>query len=276
MAKQLDWQVLLRIDDLDGPRNKPGAVAAAQRDLRWLGLDWGQMTPLPSSRVPHYENVVTQISQAGRVFPCSCSRADVIATASAVSEDGAAVYQGACSGRAMATRTSGDVLRLQVEGQVVLSDLQGRVEAHDLADLGAFVIQRADGGISYQLASAVDDFDYGVTHIVRGDDLRDSSVRQTYLRRLLYPGAGEVRYLHLPLVVGVDGRKLAKRHGDTRVAQLRELSWSPGRVRQLLAGWCNFNIGEDDSIEAWVEAFDVARISSRSVVCDPKKLGIYS
>ena len=117
-------------------------------------------------------------------------------------------------------------------------------------------------------------WDAGVTHIVRGDDLRDSTFRQTYLRRLLQPDAAEISYMHLPLVVGPDGRKLAKRHGDTRATKLRDLGWSPGRVRRLLAAWCGFDLAEEATPLAWAEAFELDRVPCAPIVFDPVFVGL--
>lgn len=136
--------------------------------------------------------------------------------------------------------------------------------------LGDFVIMKGDGTAAYQLASALDDAAMGVTDVVRGDDLVDSTPRQLALWRALTPGVREPGFCHLPLVVGPDGRRLAKRHGDTRISMYRERGVPAGRVLELLARWSGMEVeeGEIGSAGDLVGRFDLARMPREQVVFD--------
>ena len=261
LARRLGWRVILRVEDLDGPRIKPGADRQAVADLKWLGIDWDGEGVYQTGRLYLYNRAVEALLAGGNVYPCVCSRKEVEAAASAPhAEDGAAVYPGTCRGRFAsideARLQSGrePALRFAVPpdeaGIVTFTDRFCGTLRFDVArELGDFVIAKAaepDRGAgtigssrtpAYQLAVVVDDAEMGVSDVVRGDDLLDSTPRQI----LLYRGLGLTdrtpRYWHLPLVIGPDGRRLAKRHGDTRLSHYRDLGVEPGRVLALLARW---------------------------------------
>ena len=135
---------------------------------------------------------------------------------------------------------------------------------------------KADGTAAYQLAVVVDDAEMGVTEVVRGDDLVDSTPRQILLYRALGLEDRMPRYWHLPLVVGADGRRLAKRHGDTRIARYREREVSVGRVLSLLAPWCGMEVGDVGSARELVGRFDVARMPREQIVFDHAMLPVES
>lgn len=247
LARKRGWKVLLRIEDIDGPRIKAGADRQLIEDLRWLGLDWDEGPVYQSQRLAIYRQAIARLVASGQAYACVCSRKEVDAAASAPhAEDGAAVYPGTCRGRfasmEIAARESGraPALRFAVpEGIVEFSDEFAGAQRCDVArELGDFVIAKADGTPAYQLAAVADDADMGVTDIVRGDDLLDSTPRQIRIYRALDLVDRIPHYYHLPLVVGTDGRRLAKRHGDTRLSHYQDSGVSPGRVLALLARWC--------------------------------------
>jgi glutamyl-tRNA synthetase len=136
----------------------------------------------------------------------------------------------------------------------------------DVSNLGDFVIAKADGTPAYQLAVVVDDADMAVTHVVRGDDLLDSTPRQMLVYRALGLEAKIPQYTHLPLVIGADGRRLAKRHGDTRLSHYRKLGVKPQRLLALLARWSG--IADTDAVEArqLIGRFDLSHLSREPVV----------
>jgi glutamyl-tRNA synthetase len=251
LARQNGWKVILRIEDLDGPRVKAGADRQAIEDLRWLGLDWDEGPIYQSPRQALYAKAIQRLLQSGHAYPCVCSRKEVDQAASAPhAEDGATIYPGTCRGRFgsmdEAQRATGRVpaVRFRVPDAVIgfVDQVHGPQECKAARALGDFVIAKADGTAAYQLAVVIDDADMGVTDIVRGDDLLDSTPRQLLLYEALgYPPASVPRYWHLPLVVGTDGRRLAKRHGDTRLAFYREQGVSPQRMLQLLGRWCGMS-----------------------------------
>jgi glutamyl-tRNA synthetase len=276
LARKMGWEIVLRIEDLDGPRIKAGADAAAIADLQWLGLDWDEGPIYQSSRLEVYQKAMTQLIATGRVYPCVCSRKEVEQAASAPhAEDGAVVYPGTCRDRfasmAAARAASGrePALRFRVPpGEVRWMDAGRAKQVCDVSrELGDFVIAKADGTPAYQLAVVVDDAAMGVTHIVRGDDLIDSTPRQILVYRALGLADQIPEYRHLPLVTGEDGRRLAKRHGDTRLSYYREMGVTAGRILALLARWCNIAI-ESDTVKLGelLERFDVSRLPGTATV----------
>jgi glutamyl-tRNA synthetase len=250
LARRFGWRILLRVEDLDGPRIKQGADRQAVEDLRWLGLDWDDGPIYQSPRIRVYGDAIDSLINRGHAYPCICSRREVETAASAPhAEDGAAVYPGTCRGRFMSVdqaRTEGGrepAIRFAVpEGVIHFKDeVSGEHSLNLATQLGDFAIARAAGAgwePAYQLAVVVDDAAMAVNHVVRGDDLLDSTPRQIMVYRALGLADRVPRYYHLPLVVGPDGRRLAKRHGDTRLSTYRQRGVSPARVLSLLARWC--------------------------------------
>ncbi len=241
---------LMRVEDLDGPRVRPGLEARILDELRWLGLDWdegpdvgGPCGPYRQSALgDHYRAALSRLREAGLAYPCFCSRAEIAAAASAPhgpSDEGPR-YPGTCRGlppeevarRSVARRPS---WRLRVEpGEVAFQDGVHGPCAHDVSrETGDFVIMRADGIAAYQLAVAVDDAAMGITSVVRGDDLLPSTSRQLLVYRAL--GLAAPTFAHVPLVVGEDGARLAKRHGARSLGELRERGAAPEAVVGLLA-----------------------------------------
>ncbi|MFW6146244.1 MAG: tRNA glutamyl-Q(34) synthetase GluQRS [Planctomycetota bacterium] len=275
LARKRGWRLLLRVEDLDGPRVKAGAAAQAIEDLQWLGLTWDEQTPDQSQRAEVYAEAVRTLQAAGRAYPCSCSRKDVQRAASAPHrEDGIVVYPGTCRGRwadeDAARRASGrpPAIRMAVDGAAIaLDDRIAGAQQFDLrATCGDFVIRKADGVAAYQLAVVLDDAAGGVTDIVRGDDLLDSTPRQLLLQRALDLAPGPT-YWHLPLVIGPDGRRLAKRHGDTRLAHYRDCGVTPERLLGLLAFWSGqLDRRKPVSMRDLIDAFDIERLPRDAVV----------
>lgn len=243
-------RLILRMEDIDSPRIKPGAAAQALDDLHWLGLDWdegpdcgGPHAPYEQTgRFVHYQAALSQLQAAEKVYPCTCSRTDVSAAASAphFGQEGP-IYPGTC-----AYRSASDAQQLARDGQPFCWRYRASSQMRKINDLvagekscavreqlGDFVVAKNDGLPAYQLAVVVDDHAMGVTEVMRGDDLLPSAFRQLELYDFF--GWTPPTFAHLPLVVGEDGRRLAKRHGDTRLALLRELGVSSERLVGLLA-----------------------------------------
>jgi glutamyl-tRNA synthetase len=246
LARQNGWHILLRIEDLDGPRIKRGADAQLMEDLRWLGLNWDQGPTFQSSHTNVYHETVEKLLSARLAYPCICSRKEVATSASAPhAEDGAAVYPGTCRDQYDSVESAQHVggrtpaIRFRVPDQSVeFNDrFAGPQQFDPCRELGDFVIAKADRTPAYQLAVVVDDHTMNVTNVVRGDDLLDSTPRQMLLYRALGWERSIPAYWHLPLIVGTDGRRLAKRHGDSRLATYRDRGVEPRRVVSLLARW---------------------------------------
>lgn len=233
---------VLRIEDLDAPRVRAGATEAILADLRWLGLDWdegpdvrGPHAPyVQSERAAIYENALSALRLAGAVYPCTCSRKEIALVASAPHGEEAR-YPGTCrSGPTHPDRAPAWRFRMD-DSPSFVDAVHGDVAGIDGGD---FVVQRADGVFAYQLACVVDDRAMGVTEVVRGDDLLSSTPKQIALHRALArsDGLGEApAWLHVPLVLGADGERLAKRHGAPSIGELRDAGVSAETIVGRLA-----------------------------------------
>jgi len=201
----------LRIEDLDPLRTVPGSEDELLRTLECYGLEWDGPLLRQSERFSAYQAALEQLSEQGVLFPCSCSRKEIFATAPHVGEEGP-IYPGTCRDGLRAGQQA-RALRLRVDEQIIsfTDALYGPYQQNLAADVGDFILKRADGLFGYQLAVVVDDGASDVTEVVRGADLLASTPRQIYLQRLL--GLPTPAYLHLPLALGDDGEKLSKRHG---------------------------------------------------------------
>jgi glutamyl-tRNA synthetase len=269
LARQRGWKVLMRVEDIDGPRIKPGAAEEMLAELRWLGLDWSEPAVWQSRRMGQYESALARLAAMGAAYPCACSRKDVLMASGAPhAEDGAGAYPGTCRGvyasAADASAAAGRpaAWRVKVTPEAItVADRFAGPRHFDLArTCGDFVVYRGRHLPAYQLAVVVDDAEAGVDAIVRGEDLLESAARQIHLRRLLGLGP-EPAYWHLPLVVGPDGRRLAKRHGDTRLATYRQAGATPQRVLGLLAAWSGaIDRPRELSMEDLLGRFDLDRL----------------
>jgi len=278
LARQNGWKIILRIEDIDGPRIKAGADQQAIDDLKWLGIDWDEGPIYQLPRMEKYRAAIEQLVEMKRAYPCVCSRKEVELAASAPhAEDGAAIYPGTCRGKFAsvddARRASGKepAIRFQVTDEPVdWTDLfAGPVVSNPARELGDFVIAKADGTPAYQLAVVVDDAAMGITHVVRGDDLLDSTPRQILLYRTLGLDEEIPQYMHLPLIVGDDGRRLAKRHGDTRLSTYRENGVSPARVLGLMAKWCGLGEYDEIDLSTMLQKFDLEKVPRERIVFKP-------
>jgi glutamyl-tRNA synthetase len=255
-ARSRGGRVVLRIEDIDSPRVKPGAAEQAVEDLRWLGLDWDEGPVVQTERLGLYEDALRRLQERELVYPCTCTRADVERAASAPHlEHEGALYPGTCTGRgardAEALTRAGRAFcwrfRVPAQSPGFADGFRGPT-ALDLRSAGGdFVVWKAAGSPAYQLSVVVDDAGQGVTEVVRGDDLVPSTPRQLLLYEAL--GLPAPSFAHVPLVVGPDGRRLAKRHGDTRLSALRAAGVPAQAVLGLLAWSCGW-VGRIEPVRA--------------------------
>jgi len=207
------------MEDLDLPRNAPGAADAILRTLEAHRLLWDEEVAYQSTLTERYGAALERLTSQGLVYPCACTRKEL--GDSVIAVDGAAIYPGTCRGGLPPGRVA-RALRLRVHGDVSVADrIQPPLVQRLEQEVGDFVLRRADSVYAYQLAVVVDDAAQGITDVVRGADLADNTPRQIHLQRLL--GLASPSYLHTPLVLGADGQKLSKQNGGRAIDTTRPL-----------------------------------------------------
>jgi glutamyl-tRNA synthetase len=277
-ARAAGGRFVLRVEDLDTARVRPGTMERQLDELRWLGLDWdegpdagGDRGPyVQSERMDHYERALRTLAEGGRLFACACSRRDIARSASAphAGEEGPR-YPGTCRGRAVPPglpsylrHGAGELaLRFRVPaGSVAFVDgIAGPCAPEPAAESGDFVVRRRDGVPAYQLAVVVDDAAMEITHVLRGADLLSSTARQLLLYRAL--GVAPPAFLHVPLLLGDDGERLAKRHGPVGLGELREAAVDPRALVGWMAATCGLaGPGERLAPRDLLPGWDAARI----------------
>ncbi len=251
-ARQQDGQVVLRIEDLDTARCPRRYAEQMERDLIWLGLDWDEGPGADGGNGPYKQSLRTALYQSalehlegmGLVYPCFCTRAELHAASAPHREDGQVVYAGTCRNltveeAALRSRTRLPALRLRVPDEVwgFTDGHMGSYQENLASDCGDFLLRRSDGMFAYQLAVVVDDAAMGVTEVVRGADLLDSTPRQLYLYSLL--GLTPPSFYHFPLLLTAQGRRLSKRDADAGLDALERAS--PAEILGKLAYLAGFN-----------------------------------
>lgn len=294
-ARSQRGRLILRMEDLDHPKVKPWAVQQTYEDLAWLGLDWDEgpvpapgHAPLPaeeatqyvqSARQDHYRKAFETLRTKGLAYPCTCSRKDIEAAQSAPHAGEDLVYPGTCRDRyhdeAQAEAESGRApawrFCMPRKISMFLDGFHGMQKA-PLWEMGDVVVAKSGGEAAYQLAVVVDDAAMGITEVVRADDLLMSTHKQLALYMAL--GLNPPAFLHVPLVTGPDGRRLAKRHGDTRISHIRDAGTPPERVVGCLAhscGWAEW--GEEITTRDLLERFDLSTIDKNPVIVDDRVKG---
>jgi glutamyl-tRNA synthetase len=274
MARQRGWKIVLRIEDLDGPRIKPDAAQQAIDDLAWLGIDWDEGPTYQTPRLARYREVLQKLIDTGHVYPCVCTRKEIEQAASAPhAEDGAAVYPGTCRGRFKNAADAEQQSGRQPAWRFAMPDMTfefrddfAGVKQFDLkTQIGDFVVAKPDGTPAYQLAVVVDDHDAGVTQVVRGDDLLDSVPRQAMIYHALGWDDSLPNYTHLPLLLGHDGRRLAKRHGDTRISSFRASGYSRDHLLGRFGQWLGVGDGRPLTPSMILERFDLGKLPQTPV-----------
>jgi len=263
LARKLGWRVVLRVEDLDGPRIKQGADRLAVELLEWLGMDWDDGPVYQSADLSPYQTALELLRRQGDIYPCDATRKQIEAALSAPNEgdhelrypppeDWARLGLGQAERGAGAPSTESDhpnapplladdryAWRLRVPDEAIAftDALHGAQEINVQQHVGDFVVATKAGLPAYQLAVVVDDARQGVTQVMRGDDLLSSTARQVLLYHRLGLSDQIPSYTHLPMVYGEDGRRLAKRHGDTRLVRYMSDGVPVERVIGLLGYW---------------------------------------
>lgn len=264
LARHAGARFLLRIEDLDAERSRPEHEAGQLADLRALGLDWDGEPLRQSARGARYAEALARLTADGRTFPCWCTRRELREAASAPhGRSGDGRYPGTCRDLGAADRArlaherGTPAVRLRAEG--------ARATAHDrfhgavTSVVDDVVLARGDGAFAYHLAVVVDDGEQGVDEVCRGDDLLDVAPTQAHLATLL--GLAPPIYAHVPLVLGADGRRLAKRDGAVTLADQAHRGRDAASVRAALAVSVGLTSpGEDADLPSLLRAFEPARL----------------
>jgi glutamyl-tRNA synthetase len=281
-ARHTGGTFILRVEDTDVVRSTAAAVEQVQIDLRWLGLDWDEGPVLQSTRFDRYLDAAQQLEDQGDAYECFCTEEEIKARNDAARAEGRVPgYDGRCRDLTPAQRDA-----FVAEGRVASIRFRtpddGRSEFVDIirghvsvawSTVSDFVIVRSNGTPVFFLANAVDDLEMSITHVLRGEDLLDSTHRVLALRRAL--GADDQpAYAHLPLILGPGGGKLSKRHGAVSVEEYRDAGYLPAAVVNYLAllGWAPADEGEMLSLDALIEAFDLERVHHAAATFDAQKL----
>ena len=250
-AKHHGGQWLVRMEDLDPPREVPGAADDILRTLEAFGLHWDGEVRFQSHRNEAYEEVLATLMGNDLAFGCGCTRKELA---------GHEVYPGHCSnGLPMEKEARSFRFRIGADPWNWRDGVQG-MQAFHANEIGDFVVRRADGFWAYQLAVVTDDLDQGVTHVVRGADLLDSTPRQMALRQALEPNAPALHWAHLPVLVNGEGQKLSK---QTLAEPVSKTDATQLMLRTLdLLGQ---SLPESEAMDDWVAAGDVGAVLDHAV-----------
>lgn len=275
-ARSTDREFLVRVEDLDRHTSSIELEQRQLADLSALGLDWDGEIVRQSERFDLYRVEIERLETAGLVYRCYCTRREIRAEIDAAPSaphdhrpDGA--YPGTCRELTAAERAEREgagrrgALRLRTAGERI--DIDDRVAGRYRGTVDDVVLARADGVPAYNLAVVIDDAVQGVTQVVRGDDLLSSTPRQVLLQRLI--GAGHPEYLHVPLVLGADGERLAKRHGAVTLRDVEAAGWTASEVVSVLARSLGLaSAGERVSADRLVDRFDPDSLPKDAVTLD--------
>lgn len=228
---------LLRIEDIDPQRSRHEYADMLMDDLQWLGLEWDDEPCWQSRRGDIYAHYLQQLTDAGLIYPCYCTRADILATQAPHESDGRVVYKGTCRNLPPGSRKGPAALRMKVpeEGRGIVTFTDGHYGTHTVdltTQCGDFIVRRKDGAWAYQLAVVVDDALMDINEVVRGRDLLLSSPQQIYLAQQL--GFTPPRFTHLPLLCNTAGQRLSKRDKSLDMGCLRQ-RFTPNQIIGLLA-----------------------------------------
>jgi glutamyl-tRNA synthetase len=269
-ARSAGSAFLMRVEDLDTGRVRPGLAERQLADLAAIGLDWDPPVMTQSERLEAYEAAIAALDADGLLYPCWCTRREIREAASAPHGDlPEGAYPGTCRELTAAQRAEREAsgrppaLRLRAgAARVAFTDrLLGRVEGV----VDDMVVRRNDGAPAYNLAVVVDDAAQGVEEVVRGDDLAQGTPRQIHLARVL--GLPVPAYAHVPLMLGPDGARLAKRHGAVTLADRVARGQTPAQVRgELMASVGLAEPGSEPTMDELLERFDPALLPREPTV----------
>lgn len=237
-AKKTNGQFVLRIEDTDRERSTQESIDAILQGIQWLGLDYDEGPFYQTQRMARYQECIEQLLAEGKAYKCYCSKERLDALREQqMAEKQKPRYDGKC--REVGEQAGDYVIRFRnpTEGSVVWQDaVKGRIDIAN-SELDDFIIARSDGTPTYNFTVVVDDWDMGITHVIRGDDHVNNTPRQINVLHAL--GATIPEYAHVPMILGEDGKRLSKRHGAVSVMAYREQGFLPQALLNYLVrlGW---------------------------------------
>jgi len=273
-ARKHGGRFVLRIEDTDRERSTEASVNAILEGMTWLGLDYDEGPFYQTQRFDRYREVIQQLLDKGLAYHCYCSRDELDAMREeAMARKAKPRYDGRCRTRTEPREGVEPVIRFKnpTEGAVVINDLiKGKVVISN-SELDDLIIARSDGTPTYNLTVVVDDWDMGITHVIRGDDHLNNTPRQINLLHAL--GAEPPTYAHVPMILGEDGKRLSKRHGAVSVMQYREEGYLPEALLNYLVrlGWSHGD-REIFSLDEMITLFDVRDVNVAASTFNPEKL----
>lgn len=274
-ARKHGGKFVLRIEDTDKERSTAESVNAILEGMTWLGLEYDEGPFYQTDRMNRYKEVIQQLLDSGNAYHCYCSkeRLDELRAGQLANKEKPR-YDGHCRTRTDAPEGNVPyVVRFKnpVNGEVVVEDLvRGRIVFQN-AELDDLIIARSDGSPTYNLTVVVDDWDMGITQVIRGDDHLNNTPRQVNIMTAL--GVEPPTYAHVPMILGEDGKRLSKRHGAVSVMQYREDGYLPGALLNYLVrlGW-SYGDQELFSVDDMVELFELEDVHSAASSFNPGKL----
>ena len=261
-ARQQDGQWWLRVEDIDPPREAPGASDSIVATLNSLGFEWDELV-YQSQRIDYYREALAYLQAQKLIYPCTCSRRQL--REEQPEPTSSLIYPGHCRERRFPCHER-HALRILTRDAVI--DFTDRLQGPQHRDLeheaGDFILRRADGYVSYQLAVALDDADQGMTEVIRGSDLLDSTPRQIHVQHQL--GLGSPDYGHLPVVLGKDGQKLSKQTGASPIGTEHPVS-TLSRAMQFLGHPVPKDIEQGSLLMFWdwaIASWSLSRVPSEA------------
>ena len=273
-ARRHGGTFILRVEDTDRERSTAEAVQVILDGMQWLGLDADEGPFYQTERYPRYREVIREWLDAGKAYPCWCSKEELEAMRNAqLAGKEKPRYDGRCRNGATPREGVKPVVRFKnpLDGTVVVADAVHGDVVFQNAELDDLIIERSDGNPTYNFCVVVDDHDMKVTHVIRGDDHLNNTPRQMNMLRAM--GVEPPVYAHLPMILGPDGTKLSKRHGAVSVLAYREAGYLPDALLNYLArlGWSH---GDQEifSLEEMTALFDIADVNKSASAINPDKL----
>ncbi len=273
-ARHRNGQFILRIEDTDRERSTKENVDAILDGMAWLGLEADEGPIYQTQRFGRYQEVIEQWVAEDKAYHCFCTKEELAELREKQMNAGERVrYDGRCRDRVEAREGIAPVVRFKnpLDGEVVVNDqVRGRV-VFDNAQLDDLIIARSDGAPTYNFTVVVDDFDMGITHVIRGDDHLNNTPRQMNMIAAL--GAEPPIYAHLPMILGPDGAKLSKRHGAVDIREYQDQGYLPEAMLNYLVrlGWSH---GDQEifSIDEMIKLFDIVDVNQSASSFNPEKL----